>query len=237
MSNSTTPKTDTQTKIEIRSLRHDFTSPERGELGGKLAREIGNHRGIEAEFDQVKADYKAKLAKSEAEIDAFSTNLVNGFDIRPERCVVIFRAADKKKDFYRETDYELCKNLSPVEWPKPALTEDMTSDDFQAELIQAEGNFEERTEIQLFPKLANDYGTLIVGKMKNRWHIALRIHVGRSVLEERLDSEQKSFKSRADAVQRGGKLALDWFKANLHDNAGGFIDPIAQAIAAQLEQS
>lgn len=54
-------------KIEIKSIRHNFTAEERSDLGGILARAVGSLRGIESEFDQVKAGYKAKTTAAEAQ--------------------------------------------------------------------------------------------------------------------------------------------------------------------------
>lgn len=234
MKNDTATKTENQFKIEVRSLRHNFTPQEKADIGASLAREIGTHRSVEADFDQVKADYKAKLAKIDAQINDLSTNLMNGFDIRPERCIVIFRPQDKKKDYYLESVVTEEGKLLIGE--KPLATEDMTPQDFQAELIEAESKFEHREEIALFPPAEGDFGTLIVGKFGGKWFSALRIVIGKQKLEERLDSEQKSYKKRSDAVQRGGKRALDWLEETLKDHAKGFMDPIGNAIAAHLER-
>ena len=72
--------------------------------------------------------------------------------------------------------------------------------------------------LDIFPAAGEDRGELIVGKFGARWFSALRIKVGKSILEERLDSEQRSWKTRADAVCRAGKRASEWFKETF---AGG----------------
>jgi hypothetical protein len=87
----TTPKAETI----IKSVKHTFTPAERGGLGDDLARAIGALRGVETEFDGIKASYKAKTAEVEARIDGLSTNLINGFDMRNERCVVVYDAPTK----------------------------------------------------------------------------------------------------------------------------------------------
>lgn len=234
-----TQTTKSQFKIEIKSLRHSFSPEERAEIGASLAREIGHHRSVEADFDQVKADYKAQLAKIDAQINDLSTNLMNGFDIRPERCVVIFRPEDKKKDYFLERDMiaDAPAEGEPRKEIPPVATEEMTPDDFQQELLQAESKFDKREEIALFPSTPDDYGTLVVGRFAGKWFSALRIKVGKQKLEERLDSEQKAFKQRGDAIQRAGKRALEWFKETMKEHAKGFQDPIAQAVAAQLERA
>ena len=100
-------KTDTTTKtpdhkIEVKNVKHEFTQDERNQIGGDLARSIGEMRGIEGEFDQVKASFKARITEKESRIDALSTNLVNGFDYRNERCVVLFNRQEGKKYYYLE---------------------------------------------------------------------------------------------------------------------------------------
>ena len=39
-------------RIEVKSVKHTFSPEERNNLGSELARQIGNLRGIDAEFDQ-----------------------------------------------------------------------------------------------------------------------------------------------------------------------------------------
>ena len=54
------PKLQTETK----NIRHDFTGDEKQQLGSDLARAFGALRGVESEFDGIKASYKSKLDRN-----------------------------------------------------------------------------------------------------------------------------------------------------------------------------
>ena len=228
--------TKPEPKIEIKSVKHTFTPVEREDLGSGLARCIGTCRGIETEFDQVKASFKAKLTEAEARIDNLSTSLVNGFEMRNERCAVVYRPADRKKDYFLETSFKAAAEQGWHGQLDPALTEDMTRDDFQAELIQAESKFDCREEIELFNPTDSDSGVLVVGRFGQKWFSALRVKIGKLVLEERLDSEQKAFKFRPDAVAMGVKRISEWSKANLKDLAKGFEESFRGVAEAHKER-
>jgi hypothetical protein len=231
MSKETTsaPEKQQPPKIEIKAVKHEFTAVERNQIGSDLARAIAGLRGIEAEFDQVKAAYKARQSENEARIDKLSTDIMNGFEMRNEKCVVRYRPKDRKKDFYLDgmaTDEYL-----------PVLTEDMTASDFQAELIQAESAFENRSEIDLFPAAGGDFGAMILGSLKGRWYSALRVTVGAHSLNQRLDSEQPSDKTRWGAIRRQAIYLEQWLTEKLgKDSAKGFKDPIEKALNAQKER-
>jgi hypothetical protein len=221
-----TPKQEL--KIEVKNVKHVFTPEELNEIGGNLARSIAAARGIESEFDQVKASYKAKTTEAEARIDNLSTARMNGFDMRSERCVVFFRPTDSKKDYWLESDARIIPNGNRVDLglvalgKLPVLTEDMTRDDFQADLLQAESKFDLREEIELFKPAEGDQGILVVGRFGGKWFSALRVRIGKLQLEERLDSEQKAFKLRPDAISTAVKRVNEWARANLKDLAAGF---------------
>lgn len=221
-----------------KTLRHDFTPEERNELGSELARQIAAVRGIEAEFDQIKASYKARTSEAAARVDSISTSLMNGFEMRDKRCVIVFRPKTRQKLFILEADFE-----KKGEKATPALVEEMTPEDFQADLLQAESVFEKREEIPLFVPAEKDFGIVIVGRCKPDgakaplWFAALRIQIGAAKLEERLDTEQPSAKKRFDILQRAAKRAGQWMAETLGDAAAlGFVEPIQKAIEAQKER-
>ena len=216
-----------QEKFETKHVKHTFTVEERNTLGAELARALAHSRGLIAEFDSVKSSYKAQTAEAESKVMNISTAIMNGFEMRNKRCRVVFRPADKKKDFYPE-------DAKPDDLP--VLTEEMTKDDFQAELIQAESKFEKKQEITLFDA-GDDRGILVVGQLGNKWFSALRMKVGRCMLEQRLDSEQKAFKQRNDAITVASKAAMTWLTESLgKDTAAGFQDRIAAAIDPQMDR-
>lgn len=221
-------------KVETRAIRHNFTPEEKQDLGYRLAQEFSNKVSILADFEAVKKDYKSKEATADAQIQQLHNSLINGFDIRATECFVVFRPRDKKKDFYLVADLKE-KDERPFPYPemRPVMTLDMDSGDFQQELIQAESKFDKREEIALFPAIEGNYGMLVVGAFAGKWFSALRIKIGKNVLDERLDSEQKAFKFREDAVKAAGKRGLKWFEDNLQEHAKGFEEPIRKALEAQ----
>lgn len=219
-------------KNEIKYLKHTFTQDEKVDFSSKLARAIAEKRGKESEFDGVKAQFKSELAKLDANMDALATAVMNGFEMRNEQCVVFLNPREKKKF------YVLAATHNPEIWdpPKVVLEEDMTAEDFQQELIEAESKFEKKVEIPIFKATERDSGLLIVGMFQNKWYAALRIVVGKKELKERLDTEQKCFKHRKDAISKKGKAALEWFKENFPQDYKGFEQPCLDAVAAQMER-
>lgn len=217
-------------KTEVKNIKHVFTDAEANEIGASLARAIGTLRGIETEFDQVKASYKAKTAEAESKIDALSTSRVNGFEFRNEKCVVVFRPKQREKDFYLEAEFTEKDGKAPI-----ILTEQMTHEDYALELFQAESVFDLRAELEIFKPIGDDNGKLIVGKFGKLWYQALRVKIGKLELNERLDSEQKGFKERADAVESAAKRFTDWSTKNFKDQAKGFQDGLKALIDANKE--
>lgn len=223
-----TPKTNH--KIEVKNIKHAYTDVELNELGASLARAIGTLRGIENEFDQVKSSYKAKTSEAEAKIDSLSTSRVNGFEMRNEKCVVVFRPKQREKDFYLETEFDDKDGKAVV-----LLTESMTYEDYALELFQAESVFDLRAELEIFKPIGDDNGKLIVGKFGKLWYQALRVKIGKLELNERLDSEQKGFKERADAIESATKRFTDWSTKNFKDQEKGFQDGLKSLIEANKE--
>jgi hypothetical protein len=217
----------TPDKTETRIINHVFTPPEREQLHGDLLNALATKDTTEGDFENVKATWKAKITEAEARIDTIAATLRAGFEMRPARCVVVYRYQDGKKDYYLEGGSR----------DVPVLTEQMTDDDFQAELLAAESQFENREEIELFQPTANDSGILVVGRYNDRWFSAVRVKVGSKAITERLDSEQRAYKQRFDAIKTAAKTASQWLKDNLKDLAKGFEEPIAAAVEAHKERA
>jgi hypothetical protein len=217
-------------KIETKTIKHTFTPPEREQLNGDLLNALEAIDTAESDFENVKATWKAKITEAEAHTGTIRAKLRAGFDMRQERCVVVYRYKERKKDYFLEA--HLIKSEPDG---VPVLTEEMTEADFQAELLAAESQFENREEIELF-RTGNDSGILVVGQFKNRWFSAVRLTVGNRSLSERLDSEQRAFKERFPAITTAATNALAWLKDNFKDHAKGFAQPINDAIEAQKER-
>jgi hypothetical protein len=209
-------------KTENKTIKHTYTLEERDQLGADLARAFGSLRGVEMEFDQVKSSYKTKTAEAEARIDKLATARNNGFEFQETPCVVVYRPAKKEKEYYlTELEAEVALKLDGPA-TSCVLTEKMTADDFQQELIEAESKFDAREEIQLFAPADGDRGLLVVGRFAGKWFGALRVKIGKLELNERLDSEQPCTITRSDAVKVAVKRVNNWAKDNLKDLAAGF---------------
>jgi hypothetical protein len=65
----------------------------------------------------------------------------------------------------------------------------------------------------------------------------VRVKVGSKAITERLDSEQRAYKQRFDAIKTAAKTASQWLKDNLKDLAKGFEEPIAAAVEAHKERA
>lgn len=209
---------------ETRLVKHTFTPAERLEMGGELARAVGAVRQVEAEFEGVKSSYKAKIGAAESSVETISNNIQNGFEMRQKKCKVVFRPKDRKKDYYPEIKDGIYDT-------KAVLTDDMTPDDFNRDLFEAERVFEAKKEITLFKD-----GFLVVGRFDGKWFAALRVTMGAKKLQERLDPAGKKFKARFDAVRHTAKRCEQWITDQFGDEtAKGFKDSVAKAVAAQEE--
>lgn len=223
--------TTTPTTVK-KNVRHDFTADEIKMLNVDFGQAFDTLGAVESEFDNVKAVWKAKTTEAESRMKTLRATINAGFEHRLKDCIVIFRPADKKKDFYladaKPTEDEML--------PQPVLTEDMTPLDFEQDLIQAESGFENRVELELW-NVGADIGILVVGKLKNKWFTAVRANVGAVRIEERLDSEQTSAKKRFDALQWASSRLAKWLKANLgKDAAKGFEEMIFTAVDGEKEK-
>lgn len=211
-----------------KSVKHTFSPEERLALNNDLLVALEAKTNSENEFDSVKATYKAKITEAESKVGLTAAMLRAGWEMRVKDCEVRFRPMDRKKDFFIQ-DAE--KNFTV-----PVLTEEMTSEDFEQDLIRAESIFSKKTEIGLWIA-GEDRGKIIVGQLAERWYSAVRCNVGKERMEERLDSEQMSFKLRFDAVQRASKRCLGWLTDILgKDKAKGFVDQINAKVEAEKDK-
>lgn len=212
-----------------KSVKHFFTPEELAVLNVDFGNAYDAVKSAEADFDAIKAVHKGKIQEAESKMTTLRATINAKFEYREKELEVVFRPADKKKDYYLPEHGD----HSPV-----VLTEDMTQDDFQQDLLQAESVFSKRRELNLWAA-GDDRGTLIVGQLGNRWYSALRGNIGAVKLEERLDSEQKAFKAREAAVNTACTRALEWIAAMLGDEAAkGFTEGIrklAETEAGKVE--
>lgn len=222
------PATTTEGRIVPRSVKHMFTQAENLDMNTRLLNALDSKDNTEMDFEAVKADHKTKLAAADALVGSLRSSLRTGFEMRVKDCRCVYRPKEKKKDFFL-----LNPDGSNGEL---VATEDMTGEDMQMELIQAEAKFERREEITLWDE-GNDKGIIVVGRLDGRWYCALRLRVGQCILQERLDSLQKSVKERFPAVKGGATRAVEWLESNLPKDAQGFKEPILNAIEPHKERA
>lgn len=222
--------------IVKKSLKHLFTPDEIAGLNIDFGNAYDALGVVEAEFEQVKSSYKAKIAEATSRMVTIRATINAGFEFRETEVEVVFRPAEKKKDFY-----PVLPEGDPMVQPwlkgmKPLLTEDMTPSDFQQDLLQAESVFSLKQELVLW-NAGSDQGLLVVGRLGTRWYSALRANVGEKKLEERLDSEQKSYKDRYAAVGQAAKRATEWLGATVgKDLSLGFLETIQKVVDAQKDK-
>jgi hypothetical protein len=235
-----------------RSVKHDFSKDETAVLYVDFRQAHRNVAAAESDFESVKAQHKARIAEAEAKMGTLDAKLQAGFEMRDKECWVLYRTADHKKDFYVVPEFtrdpasprhirckaeglsiavEFLKMFPEV---KPILTEDMTAEDYEQDLLAADSEFESRSDIELWAA-DTDHGKIVVGKLRGKWYSAVRGNVGGQRVNERLDSEQKCHKLREDAVGVAGKRAMDWLEASLgKDAAKGFADGILAALKNEV---
>lgn len=223
-------KTEPKPIIVKKSCKHVFTPEEIAALNVDFGTAYDAVKSAEADFDAVKSVHKAKITEAESRMVTLRATINAGFEMRVKELTCVFRPKDKKKDFYPMLDGE------PNYAAGHVLIEDMTQDDFQQELIQAESVFSKKKEIELW-NAGEDKGLLIVGQLGDKWYSALRGNVGKQVIEERLDSEQKAFKERKVAIAIAAKRCDEWLALTLgKDAAKGFRSGIETAVQGESDK-
>lgn len=222
-------------KRETKNVRHTFTAAETAELNQQYRRAVNQIAIVQSDFESVKKQYKAKESEAEARVATLDGLLDAGFQIQEQDCVVVYRVADKEKDYYLlEAVADGGKEL--VKDAKPVATEKMMGDDFQIELLAAEAQFEARKDIALFAPTDKDVGLLIIGRQGGKWYTAIRASVAGRSISERLDGEAKGVKNRPDAVRVAVKRFGEWLTTTLgKESAQGFEDGLREIVVANEE--
>lgn len=223
-----------QFKIVKRSVKHVFTTEETAQLNVEFRQSFANLKSVEAEFDSVKASYKAKTTEAESKMETLNATLQAGFEHREKPLALVMDMKLGKKFFYLESDLvdgELPKKAEPV------IVEAVTDSDRQQELLEAEAKFDAKEDIQLFQATENDRGVLTVGRLDGKWYSALRVKIGTRKIEERLDSEQACAKKRFDQITRSCKFFADWLDKSMgREEAKGFKNGIELVKAEHAER-
>ena len=192
-------------KLQQKLVRITLTDADRLRIGKDLSEAIGRKRNTEMEFDDVKASYKAKLTAVEADVDRLSTTLSVGFEMRLENLWIRFLPKTGKKEFRLERQ---------TEKDEPVLIEDMGPDDYALELIEAEEPFVHRFAFVLLESERANVSVTIASVDRIKWVSALRGKHGPHKLDERLDTEQRSFPAPGSALD----AALKRLTASIGDH-------------------
>ena len=221
-------------KIIVKNVKHVFTPTEMAELHVRFGGSYDSLLTADADLKSVTTQYKAKVVEAETRMTSLRSTINAGFENRDEKCVVILDLKVGKKHFHLESslvDGALPKDAVPI------LTEAITDADRQTELLEAEGKFEAKEDIELFKPAGTDSGVLTVGRLAGKWFAALRVKIGTRVISERLDSEQPCTKKRPDCVKRACKRFGEWLEENLgHDEAKGFQNELALVVVGHAER-
>lgn len=110
-----------------RMLRVVYTDAERLELGKQLADEHADLRGVNSDFDRVKAEFKSKITSHEAVIEDLSNKVSTGYRMETVKCNWVFDLPNPgMKTLIRSDTHEEIE------------TTDMSEADKQAELELAD---------------------------------------------------------------------------------------------------
>ena len=228
-------------KIIVKKVKHTFSPAEVAELNVDFGQAFDNVQAVNKDADAQKAVLNSKITEAESRMTTLRATINAGFEIRDKRCIVVLMRKEGKKLCFLESDYlrAVEENGEPG-WIHchEVATEEMTNDDYQQELLEAESAFELREEIELFKPVGEASGILVVGRLKDKWYSALRVKIpGKVLLEERLDAAQPETKYRADQVHRSVKRFKELLVENLgKDHAKGFDESLAAVIEAHKER-
>lgn len=144
--------TRTEPKKVLRSVKHIYAPAERQHIGDQLASHVQSLRAIDSEFEQVKAQFKARSAAAEAMIETLSTALTTGFEFKNKPCVLVMDTKRKRRVYFLEEAYELHEDIKDGAWLEAdyaldyenvlglaVAVEEMRPEDWQRELPVQEG--------------------------------------------------------------------------------------------------
>ena len=220
-------------KIVKRSVKHVFTPDETAKLNVDFGQSFDSLQSAEADKKSVVTVHTAKVQEAESRMISIRATINAGFEMREKPLVLVMDMEAGKKYFYLESD--LVEGELP-ESAVPLITEAITDQDRQQELIEAEAKFEHQANIELFQAVKNDFGWLKVGRLNDKWFSALNVSVGGKSIAERLDGEQPCSRNRIDQVKRAVKTLQGWMEETLgREEAKGFKNALEFVKAGQAE--
>ena len=220
-----------------RTVQHKFSEQEVAKLNVDFRQAYAELKSKESAAKAAQNTHKALVAEASSRMDTLNALLQAGVEDRLKDCIVVFRPAAKKKDFYVKPEDETVATVEQLValGEKPVLIEDMAPEDFEQDLFRAESAFDDKAELVLW-NVEADKGSIVVGKQNGKWFTALRCTIGNKSIIERLDAEQPCSKVRFDAIKRAGKRCTDWLAETLDkDVATGFKTKIDEVVEKNKE--
>ena len=220
-----------------RTVQHKFSELEVAKLNVDFRQAYAERVSKESAAKAAANTHKALVTEAICRMDTINALLQAGVEDRLKDCIVVFRPAAKKKDFYVKPEDETVATVEQLValGEKPVATEDMAPQDFEQDLFRAESAFDDKAELVLW-NVEADKGAIIVGKQNGKWFTALRCSIGNKNITERLDAEQPCSKVRFDAIKRAGKRCCEWLAETLDkDVAAGFKAKIEEVVEANKE--
>lgn len=73
-------------------VRYEFTPDERADKANAMARAVQTRTELSEELATIKAQFKDRLAAAEQEINSYSRQLVQGYEMRRTECIVQYNS-------------------------------------------------------------------------------------------------------------------------------------------------
>jgi hypothetical protein len=94
-------------QIVQKEVRHPFTPQETGDLAQEMAQAVARLDELEAEFGEVKAAFKEKMAKAKKTVKSCAAKIRQGFEMRLVECRMEKEFATNAVRLYRLDTAEL----------------------------------------------------------------------------------------------------------------------------------
>lgn len=196
--------------IEKRTVKHLFTPEELAELNLQFGQAYDAVQTAESDFAAVKAVHKAKIEEASSRMVTLRATINAGFEMRSMDLEVFFFPKEGMKE------YSIPRPGGSKVPRLVMLREKMEPADYDQELFHAESIFEDRESVLCWID-CDDRASIRLGTHNGKWYSAVngRLLAGKSKLDTRLDSFQKAYKTRFDALQAGANLLIEWAEETL----------------------
>jgi len=107
-----------ETKVEKRSLRYDFTAIETHDLAIQLAQKTREVSSLEEDKKSVTSQYSAKINEAKATATRLSNLISDGWEFRETECGVEYHVPDQGQKTYTRKDNgkKFTEKMESFEW-------------------------------------------------------------------------------------------------------------------------